>query len=139
MYPSRFSYLSPSTLDDAMDTLSRYGDEAKILAGGMSLIPLMKLRFADPELLVDLGRAPGLTGLEETERELRIGALVRHATSPTPRWSGNGRLHPWSRQGTTSFGVTRGARCVVHSRPPGVASVPAVSVRGRGACEGSPG
>jgi aerobic carbon-monoxide dehydrogenase medium subunit len=78
MYPGRFDYHAPATLDEALAALDRYGDEAKVLAGGQSLIPLMKLRFASPRALVDINRVPGLDGLAEEEGELRIGALVRH-------------------------------------------------------------
>jgi aerobic carbon-monoxide dehydrogenase medium subunit len=78
MYPGRFEYEAPAALDEALATLDRYGDEAKVLAGGQSLIPLMKLRFASPRILVDINRLPGLGGLAEEEGELRIGALVRH-------------------------------------------------------------
>jgi aerobic carbon-monoxide dehydrogenase medium subunit len=78
MYPGRFEYEAPTSLDEALAALERYGDEAKVLAGGQSLIPLMKLRFASPTALVDINRVPGLDGLAEEGGELRIGALVRH-------------------------------------------------------------
>jgi aerobic carbon-monoxide dehydrogenase medium subunit len=78
MYPGRFDYHAPTTLEEALSTLARYGDEGKVLAGGQSLIPLMKLRFASPEALVDINRVPGLDRLNEEGGELRIGALVRH-------------------------------------------------------------
>jgi carbon-monoxide dehydrogenase medium subunit len=78
MYPGRFEYFSPDTLDEALATLDRFGDGAKILAGGQSLIPLMKLRFASPLAVVDINRVPGLDGLAEKGGELQIGALVRH-------------------------------------------------------------
>jgi aerobic carbon-monoxide dehydrogenase medium subunit len=78
MYPGRFEYFAPATLDDALSTLDRLGEGAKVLAGGQSLIPLMKLRFAAPLALVDINRVPGLDGLQEEGGELRIGALVRH-------------------------------------------------------------
>jgi carbon-monoxide dehydrogenase medium subunit len=78
MYPSSFEYFAPSTLDEALSILDRYGDEAKVLAGGQSLIPLMKLRFAAPGVLVDINRIDGLDTLEEGDGKLRIGALVRH-------------------------------------------------------------
>jgi len=80
VYPARFEYFVPETLDEALEVLERYGDEAKVLAGGQSLIPLMKLRFAAPRALVDVNRVPGLDGLDEQEGRLRIGALVRHKT-----------------------------------------------------------
>ena len=77
MYPARFEYYAPASLDEAFEILERYGDEAKVLAGGQSLIPLMKLRFASPRALVDIN---GLEGLESIEQNgaLSIGALVRH-------------------------------------------------------------
>lgn len=80
MYPARFEYFAPTTLDEALEILGRYGDEAKVLAGGMSLIPVMKLRFAAPRALVDINRIGGLDELAEEDGGLRIGALVRHKT-----------------------------------------------------------
>jgi carbon-monoxide dehydrogenase medium subunit len=80
LYPPSFEYFAPDTLDEALSLLERYSDEAKPLAGGQSLIPLMKLRFAAPGVLVDLNRVPGLDGLAEEDGVLRIGALVRHRT-----------------------------------------------------------
>ena len=78
MYPGRFEYHAPVTLEEALETLERYGDEGKVLAGGQSLLPLMKLRFASPRALVDINRVPGLDRLGLEDGELRIGALVRH-------------------------------------------------------------
>jgi aerobic carbon-monoxide dehydrogenase medium subunit len=78
MYPGRFEYHAPTTLEEALDTLERYGDDGKVLAGGQSLIPLIKLRFASPAALVDINRIPGLDRLGVEDGELRIGALVRH-------------------------------------------------------------
>lgn len=80
MYPASFDYSAPTSLDEALATLERYGDEAKVLAGGQSLIPVMKLRIAAPEALVDINRIDGLDALTEEGGELRIGALVRHKT-----------------------------------------------------------
>jgi aerobic carbon-monoxide dehydrogenase medium subunit len=80
VYPASFEYFAPETLDEALQVLERYGDEAKVLAGGQSLIPLMKLRFASPRALVDLNRVAGLDELAERDGQLRIGALVRHKT-----------------------------------------------------------
>ena len=79
MYPARFEYVRPESLDEAVAALGGDGD-AKVLAGGMSLIPLMKLRFAAPAKLVDINRIAGLDGLAEDGGRLRIGALVRHKT-----------------------------------------------------------
>jgi aerobic carbon-monoxide dehydrogenase medium subunit len=78
MLPSAFEYHRPSTLDEALALLAEHGEDAKVLAGGQSLIPLMKLRFAAPEHLVDVNRIAGLDGIEERDGRLRIGALVRH-------------------------------------------------------------
>ena len=81
MYPARFEYFVPTTLDEALEILGRYDEgEAKVLAGGMSLIPVMKLRFAAPQALVDINRIAGLDTLAEEGGLLRIGALVRHKT-----------------------------------------------------------
>lgn len=80
MYPARFEYVAPTSLEEVISVLGEHGDDAKVMAGGQSLIPVMKLRFAAPELVVDLNRVPGLDGLAEHEGELRIGALVRHKT-----------------------------------------------------------
>ena len=80
MLPSAFDYHRPSTVDDALGLLDTLGGEAKVLAGGQSLIPLMKLRFAAPAHLVDINRLEGLDAIEEVGDELHIGALVRHNT-----------------------------------------------------------
>ncbi len=78
MYPSRFHYEAPSSIDEALQLLSVYQGEAKVLSGGMSLIPLMKLRFASPSCIIDVNNLPGLDGLYEEGGQLRIGALVRN-------------------------------------------------------------
>jgi aerobic carbon-monoxide dehydrogenase medium subunit len=78
MYPARFEYFAPTTVEEAVSILERYGDDAKVLAGGQSLIPLMKLRFAAPRALVDVNRIPGLDQLYEDNDMLNVGALVRH-------------------------------------------------------------
>jgi len=77
VYPPNFEYFAPATLDEALATLERFGDEGKVLAGGMSLIPVMKLRFAAPAALVDINRIEGLDHLS-INGGLTIGALVRH-------------------------------------------------------------
>ena len=78
MLPAPFEYHRPDTLEEALDLLAEHGDDAKVLAGGQSLIPLMKLRFAAPGRLVDVNRIADLDGIEERDGSLRIGALVRH-------------------------------------------------------------
>src|SRR5262245_27479259 len=77
MLPSKFDYHRPESLDEALRLLSEL-DDAKVLAGGQSLIPVMKLRLAAPDHLVDINRVPGLDGIGETDGELRLGALARH-------------------------------------------------------------
>ncbi len=80
MYPSRFRYEAPRSLDEAIGLLHSGGGEAKVLAGGQSLVPLLKLRFASPELLVDINRIPGLDyHRADADGSLHIGALCRHA------------------------------------------------------------
>jgi len=80
MYPSRFNYEAPRSLDAAIALLHDGGDYAKVLAGGQSLVPLMKLRFAAPELIVDINNVPGLDyHRADPDGTLRIGALCRHA------------------------------------------------------------
>jgi carbon-monoxide dehydrogenase medium subunit len=78
MLPSRFEYHRAGTLDEALSLLGTHGEDGKVLAGGQSLIPLMKLRFASPGHLIDVNRVAGLDGIEERDGVLRIGALVRH-------------------------------------------------------------
>jgi carbon-monoxide dehydrogenase medium subunit len=76
--PAEFDYVAPESLDAALGALRDGGEDAKVLAGGHSLLPLMKLRLAAPSLLVDLRRVPGLTGIERENGAFRIGAMTRH-------------------------------------------------------------
>lgn len=78
MIPSAFDYESPSTLEEALTLLGQAGDDAKILAGGQSLIPVMKLRMAGPELIIDLGRIDGLRGISDDGDAVSIGAMTPH-------------------------------------------------------------
>jgi aerobic carbon-monoxide dehydrogenase medium subunit len=77
--PAAFDYTAPSSLDEAIQALSEGGEDAKLLAGGHSLLPLMKLRLAAPSLLVDLRRVPGLRGAERSDGGWKIGAMTPHA------------------------------------------------------------
>ncbi len=79
MIPAEFDYTAPETLDDALKALADGGEDAKLLAGGHSLLPLMKLRLAAPSLLVDLRKVPGLHGIQREDGNWRIGALTPHA------------------------------------------------------------
>jgi len=77
MIPPSFDYHLPNSVNDAIRMLKKYGSEAKILSGGMSLIPLMKLRLAEPAHLIDINRISGLDYIKESDGFLRIGALAR--------------------------------------------------------------
>ena len=76
MIPAQFDYVAPESLDEALSALQ--AEDAKVLAGGHSLIPLMKLRLSFPSLLVDLRRVPGLSGIQRENGSFRIGAMTSH-------------------------------------------------------------
>jgi aerobic carbon-monoxide dehydrogenase medium subunit len=78
MITAPFDYAAPESLDEAIRLLGEHGEDAKLLAGGHSLLPLMKVRLAAPSLLVDLRRVPGLSGVERANGGWRIGAMTRH-------------------------------------------------------------
>lgn len=85
MIPSAFDYAAPTTVAEALSLLAAAGDDVKILAGGQSLIPVMKLRLADPAMVVDLGKIGGLSGVMDDGDSLVIGAMTPHhviATHP---------------------------------------------------------
>ncbi|HYM40399.1 MAG TPA: xanthine dehydrogenase family protein subunit M [Thermoplasmata archaeon] len=77
MIPPKFEYYAPTSVEDAVDLLDRFEGEAKVLAGGQSLLPLLKLRLAEPKALIDLNRIPNLAYLREEGDLLKIGALTR--------------------------------------------------------------
>jgi carbon-monoxide dehydrogenase medium subunit len=83
MYPASFQYHAPATLQEALALLERHLGDAKVLAGSQSLIPLMKLRLAQPGHLVDLRKLPGLTGISESSDALQIGAMTTHRAIET--------------------------------------------------------
>jgi carbon-monoxide dehydrogenase medium subunit len=78
MYPANFEYARPSTVDEAIALLTRHGDQAKVLAGGHSLIPAMKLRLAQPKIVIDIGRLAALRYIRETGGAVAIGAMTTH-------------------------------------------------------------
>ncbi len=80
MVPAEFGYVAPRTITEALALLERYGDSARLLAGGHSLIPLMKLRLAMPSMLIDLGEITELRGIRDDSGTLVIGATTTHAT-----------------------------------------------------------
>jgi carbon-monoxide dehydrogenase medium subunit len=85
--PAPFEYVDPRSVDEALSHLARFGDDAKILAGGQSLVPMLNFRLARPATIVDINRVDGLDGLTHTDGTLRIGALVRQR-----------RLEAWARE-----------------------------------------
>lgn len=78
MFPAAFDYRAPTSLDEALSILQQHGDAAKVMAGGQSLIPLLKLRFSRPELVVDIARIEGLDHVGRQNGHVAVGALVRH-------------------------------------------------------------
>jgi carbon-monoxide dehydrogenase medium subunit len=76
-----FEYRAPTRVEEAVELLASNGDDAKVLAGGQSLVPLINLGLAQPSLLVDINGIPGLDGIQEVNGSLAVGALVRHATA----------------------------------------------------------
>ncbi|HEY1432360.1 MAG TPA: xanthine dehydrogenase family protein subunit M [Stellaceae bacterium] len=77
MKPAKFDYYSPATIDEALLLLGRYQGEARVLAGGQSLVPMMNFRLATPAAIVDLNRVPGLAKVEATNGTISIGAMAR--------------------------------------------------------------
>ncbi len=88
MKPAPFTYAAPSTIDEAITLLAEHGDTVKLLAGGQSLMPMMNLRLARPQYIVDLNRIPALDYVTERDGALAVGALTRQRSlerSPTVR------------------------------------------------------
>jgi carbon-monoxide dehydrogenase medium subunit len=78
MIPASFDYLAPKSLDEALSALGARGEDAKLIAGGHSLLPLMKLRLANPKVLIDIGRIRGLNEIRAAKDQLVVGALATH-------------------------------------------------------------
>src|SRR5438132_1212155 len=102
MKPAPFEYVAPRTLDEALDALARGGPDAKVLAGGQSLIPLLNFRLARPTLLVDLNRIPALAFVQPRNGGVSIGAMTRQAT--VERDSSLGRDQPLLAEAIRSVG-----------------------------------
>lgn len=83
MHPASFGYHAPGSLEEAFGLLRQHGEDAKLLAGGHSLLPAMKLRLTQPEVLIDLSRVPGLNGIRHDGDTLVIGALTTHTEVST--------------------------------------------------------
>ncbi len=78
MIPASFDYLTPTTLGEAVEALVSHGEDARVIAGGHSLLPMMKLRLARPGVLVDLSKIPDLSGIQQENGQITIGALTTH-------------------------------------------------------------
>lgn len=79
MIPAAFDYVAPDSLEAALDALAEHGDDAKILAGGQSLLPVLRMRLNAPEVVIDLGRIEGLRGIREDGDQVVIGAMTTYA------------------------------------------------------------
>src|SRR4051812_16335675 len=79
MKPVPFEYFAAQTVDDALDLLAQHGEDARPLAGGQSLVPMLAFRIARPSVLIDLNRVASLSGIAVAGNELRIGAMTRQA------------------------------------------------------------
>jgi carbon-monoxide dehydrogenase medium subunit len=79
MFPANFGYVAARSVEEALQLMAKHGDDGKLLAGGHSLIPAMKLRLQSPQILIDLGTVPGLRGVRTDGNQLVIGALTVHA------------------------------------------------------------
>src|SRR5690242_13377437 len=78
MKAPRFAYARPASVAEALTVLDKHKDEARVLAGGQSLVPMLNFRLAAPKVLVDINRIAALTGIKVTKTHVRIGALARH-------------------------------------------------------------
>ena len=79
MIPAPFDYLAPTSLEEALAALAEHGDDAKLIAGGQSLLPVMRMRLGAPEVVIDLGRIEALRGVREDGDALVVGAMTTHA------------------------------------------------------------
>src|SRR5262249_56939524 len=84
MIPNNFEYFAPKTIEEALNLVDKYGEDCKILSGGHSLIPVLKLRLAAPAVIVDVGRIEGLKTIEVDDGAIRIGGGAPHAPTPAP-------------------------------------------------------
>ncbi|MGA8846889.1 MAG: FAD binding domain-containing protein, partial [Nocardioides sp.] len=79
MIPAEFDYLAPTTVEEALSALAEHGDDAKVLAGGQSLLPVLRMRLNAPEVVIDLGRIEGLRGIRDDGDAIVIGAMTSHS------------------------------------------------------------
>ena len=83
MIPAQFDYVAPATLEEALNALSEHGDDAKIIAGGQSLLPVLRMRLNAPEIVIDLGKIESLRGVRDDGDAIVIGAMTPHAVVAT--------------------------------------------------------
>jgi len=83
MIPAQFDYLAPTSVEDALAALAEHGDEAKIIAGGQSLLPVLRMRLNAPEMIIDLGKIDGLRGVRDDGDAIVIGAMTQHCVIAT--------------------------------------------------------
>ncbi len=144
MYPASFDYVAPTSLEEAIALLDTHGADAKIVAGGQSLIPLMKFRFASPAILIDINGIPGLDTLAEGDGGLRIGALVRHKDCERSQLLRGGK---WGLLGATAPLISdpiirnRGTVCgsLAHADPQGDWASTMMACRGEVVAQGPGG
>ncbi len=123
MYPPRFDYLAPTSVEEVVEALGERAGDAKVMAGGQSLIPVLKLRIASVGTIVDVNRVAGLDGIEAGGGKLRIGALVRHADGSARRCSGAAtrcsarRRGSWPTRSSRNLGTIGGS--LAHADPAG--------------------
>ena len=143
MYPSRFEYLAPTSLEEVVAALSEGAGEAKVMAGGQSLIPVLKLRVASVGTVVDLNGVTGLDAIAEEGGELRIGALVRHADAErSPVLQGRfGLLGATARLVADPLVRNRGTVCgsLAHADPQGDWGSAMIAARGSVVARGPSG
>ncbi|UYM06750.1 FAD binding domain-containing protein [Solicola gregarius] len=143
MIPAQFDYHAPTSVDEALTLLSQAGDDAKVLAGGQSLIPVLKLRMAAPEVIIDLGRVDELSGVRDDGDAIVIGAMTpHHVVANDPLVAEHARLiteavHTVADPQVRHRGTFGGA--LVHADPAGDMPAPALALGAEFAIAGSGG
>ena len=79
MIPAQFDYLAPASVEEALAALAEHGDDAKVIAGGQSLLPVLRMRLNAPEMVIDLGKIDALRGVRDDGDAIVIGAMTTHA------------------------------------------------------------
>ena len=128
MKPPSFEYYAPRTVDEALLHLSEHGDAAKVLAGGQSLVPLLNLRLAAPEVLVDVNRVKSLAGIRAWDGGLAIGAMVRQSALERSESRAGARCRCSSKRrgwSATRQSATAGPSAAVWPTPIPAAELPA--------------